>query len=573
MTDVEWSARRTSGQQLSRRAFLVTGMAISGGLLAACTSPPVPTVSSAVAPASTPASAASGTGEKFLGVQLPTYISRALVSPDFPSTDANVSPGYDAYPANPPKANSATPGRGGEISTYTTAYYPLPTPMDQNPAWQEVNKQLEVTVRMSPVGVADNPAKFSTMMAGNDVPDLIHMIGGWNLAVRSLPQFIESACADLTPYVTGDAIKAYPNLAAIPAQAWKQAIYHAKILALPIHRAPSAQRLYYSTTTYDAVIGKDVVPKNADDFKRILQQLTSAKDGRYGYVVNSTWDIIDVSRIFGAPNGWGLEGGKLVYAYETEQYKTAVGYLRDLWAAGVIYPDSFTYALGSPQIHQALSSGKAVMGPLTTAFYPQLQKTGAAQNQSFRGYPLFSADGGKPVYYFGTGSVGLTAVKKGSPERVQELLNVLNWLAAPFGSQEDRLLQYGVAGTDYKLDEKGNPVATDRGLPDAGYVPWRYLGSRPYVLYDPTVPNYAQSAQADEKDVAPYGIPNATNGLYSPTATSTGVTLAQKVDDGVSEIIKGQRPVSDLDQLVKDWVSTGGDKIRSEFQQALDGAA
>jgi putative aldouronate transport system substrate-binding protein len=174
------------------------------------------------------------------------------------------------------------------------------------------------------------------------------------------------------------------------------------------------------------------------------------------------------------------------------------------------------------------------------------------------------------VFYFGTGSAGLTAVKMGSSERVQELLNVMNWLAAPFGSQEERLLRYGIEGTDYTLNDKGNPVPTDRGPADSAYVPWRFLASRPYVLYDASVPNYAQTSQADEKDSVPFGISNATDGLYSPTAASSGVTLAQKVDDGVSEIIRGIRPVSDLDQLVKDWLSAGGDKIRSEFQKALD---
>jgi hypothetical protein len=31
--------------------------------------------------------------------------------------------------------------------------------------------------------------------------------------------------------------------------------------------------------------------------------------------------------------------------------------------------------------------------------------------------------------------------------------------------------------------------------------------------------------------------------------------------------------VSELDQLVKDWQSNGGDKMRSEYQQALDSVA
>jgi putative aldouronate transport system substrate-binding protein len=496
-----------------------------------------------------------------------------LVKPDFPSNDPNLSPGYDNYPANPPKANLTTPGKGGDVSTYMTAYFPPATPMEQNPAWQEVNKQMGVTVRFSPVGMSDNQAKFSTMMAGNDVPDFIHMFQGWSLAVRSLPQFIETTCADLTPYLSGDAITAFPNLAAIPPLAWKQALYRGKILALPLPAPASFNRVYYSTTVYDAVIGKDVVPKNADEFKRILQQLTSPKEGRYGYVVNATWDMFAFSRIFGAPNYWRLDGGRLVYTYETEQYRATVGFLRDLWAAGVIYPDSFTFTRGSPQIQAAITSGNAVMGSQSTAMYAQIQRQGAPRNQSFRAFKLFSADGSKPVFFFGTGSAGLTAVKKGSAERVQELLGVMNWLAAPFGSQEERLIRYGIEGTDYTLDDKRNPVPTDRGPADSAYVPWRFLASRPYVLHDASVPNYAQTAQADERDSVPFGISNATDGLYSPTATSSGVTLAQTVDASVSEVIRGLRPVSDLDQLVKDWQSNGGDKMRSEYQQALDSAA
>jgi putative aldouronate transport system substrate-binding protein len=140
------------------------------------------------------------------------------------------------------------------------------------------------------------------------------------------------------------------------------------------------------------------------------------------------------------------------------------------------------------------------------------------------------------------------------------------------GSREEQLLRYGVVGTDYTLDDKGNPIPTDRGSAHSAYVPWRFLASRPYVLYDPSVPNYAQTSQADEKDSVPFGISNATDGLYAPTAASSGVTLAQRVDDGVSEIIRGIRPESDLDQLVKDWQSAGGDKMRAEYQQALGSA-
>jgi hypothetical protein len=47
-----------------------------------------------------------------------------------------------------------------------------------------------------------------------------------------------------------------------------------------------------------------------------------------------------------------------------------------------------------------------------------------------------------------------------------------------------------------------------------------------------------------------------------------GVTLLQRVADGLIDIVAGRRPTSDLDQLLKDWRTGGGDTIRGELEQA-----
>jgi len=47
--------------------------------------------------------------------------------------------------------------------------------------------------------------------------------------------------------------------------------------------------------------------------------------------------------------------------------------------------------------------------------------------------------------------------------------------------------------------------------------------------------------------------------------------VTQPFTDGLSEIIRGSRPLNDLKHAVADWRSGGGDKIRDEFQQALAG--
>jgi len=37
-------------------------------------------------------------------------------------------------------------------------------------------------------------------------------------------------------------------------------------------------------------------------------------------------------------------------------------------------------------------------------------------------------------------------------------------------------------------------------------------------------------------------------------------------------VVTGRRPMSDYDQIVKDWAQNGGDQIRQEFQQSMGSA-
>src|SRR5207248_7021513 len=67
-----------------------------------------------------------------------------------------------------------------------------------------------------------------------------------------------------------------------------------------------------------------------------------------------------------------------------------------------------------------------------------------------------------PIYFVTGGHLWATALKKSTPERTKELLRIMNWLAAPFGSEEDQLLTFGVKNVDYTLDERGNPRSEER---------------------------------------------------------------------------------------------------------------
>ena len=548
---------------------------------AAASAPTAPIAASAPAAAPTPAGAPiSAAAARAAG--LPTYLpSTSKPKPDLPSNGPLYEDGYLSYPLNPVKAQAADPpGSGSTILATVVGLYPPPTPVDQNSAWQAVNRALNVDFRFNIVPLADYAAKIGTLMGGgNDVPDIIGFFSAPSTAVPNLPAYLQHSAADLTPYLGGDAIKDYPNLAALPTYAWQNsgAVINAHVYGIPLERwTPGGNQLFKNTQLYDARIGKDYTPKSADDFKRVLQELTQPDQGVWGfggfqgsaYLVNAYF-----VQMFGAPNNWMVDsGGKLVKDIETDQYRAAVGYVRDLVQAGVMHPDSPTVA------SQTAYRDMFIGGKIATAvqafgnnwFDVWSRGLKADPSVDYRLVNPFPAqEGAKPVTYLGAGYNSLAALKPATPDRIKELLRVMNWLAAPFGSQEDLLLTNGLAGTHYNLDPNGNPIATPAWNADVNNVPWRYVVQHPQVIYFPGAADFVKLEYDAEQVLIPPGLSDPTLGLPSATNDAQGVKLSLVVLDALNDIVAARRPLSDYDQVVKDWQANGGEQIRSEFQQQI----
>jgi putative aldouronate transport system substrate-binding protein len=69
------------------------------------------------------------------------------------------------------------------------------------------------------IQLADYGTKLNTTIAGGQLPDLLSLGSGNGSAVANLPDFLNAMCMDLTPFLSGDAVKEYPNLANLPAYA------------------------------------------------------------------------------------------------------------------------------------------------------------------------------------------------------------------------------------------------------------------------------------------------------------------------------------------------------------------
>jgi putative aldouronate transport system substrate-binding protein len=565
-------------RELLERAGLAVGALALPSLLDAC-------APSATSGGGAPAGASAA---KPSGSVIPSYVSfpnkpRA----EYPSSGDPYMDGYDNYPKNPAKAVSGEIGAGSTVTAMTIGLFPPPTPFENNPAWQAINKQLNVDFKMNIVAPGDYVAKLATLMAGSDMPDLLFFYYNQQTAITAVagvPQFLEQQGADLTPYLAGDAIKDYPALANIPERVWKNSgsVFNGKIIMVPKPLYSEGFVFLKNVTQWDTDIGKDYVPKNVDDFKRVMQALTKPQEARYATAAagastsGEAFGIKWYSQLFGAPNEWRLgSDGKLTRSFETAEYKETVSYVRDLFASGLFHPNTLQMSSG-PNGRSDFAAGKWTiwLDGFATAWSDPWRRARQAPNPfEVHMIPLFPAhDGGKPVHMLNAAHLGATGVKKGSPDRVRELLRVLNYLAAPFGSSEDLLLSYGVEGPDYTLDDKGNPVLTERGNPDANYLPFKYIAQRPAVLYLPDIPDYTRVLVDAEKQLVPIGISDPTNGYLSPTAVRTGANVTQRFYDGVRDIVAGRRQFSEFDQLVVEWRTNGGDSMRKEFQDALNSA-
>jgi putative aldouronate transport system substrate-binding protein len=542
--------------------------------------------SSASGASTPPAATNAGASAKPSGGPYPTYIPVANApKPDYANDDPRYDPGFDNYPANPFKAIQSAPGSGGLVNTLIAAYYPLPTIYEQNQTWQEINKQLNANVQMNIIAGADYRTKLATVMASDDLPDIIHLYQGWS-AGQNLPTFLKAKCADLTPYLGGDAAKDYPYLAAIPTYAWKNSIsaIDGQLFLVPIHRQlptyPGAGGGYFfaNSDIWDKEIGADVNPKNADDFKRILVQLNRPQSNRWAIgnsggatgVPDFLFGLQTYAAAFGAPNVWKLDSsGKLIRDRETEEYKAAVGYLRDLMAAGV-FPSDVSALANS---RNDLVAGKFVLSVEGYGNgWNDFWRRGLMQNPPNHYKmlkPFAAADGGQPQAFMTGGFVAMNALKKANPDRIKELLRIMNFLAAPFGSQEDLLLSYGLKDQDYSLDARGNPVPNTEGINRAGYVPWRYIAQHPYLNYQADLPGFAKASWEALQFLIPLSVNDPTQGYYSPTNFGKGAAVNVTWSDGVRDIILGRRPLSDYDGITKDWVSNAGDQIRKEFSDAM----
>lgn len=538
--------------EISRRT-LFQGAAItalSGSALASLT---------ACSDATAGIQAAAGTA-----VPVPTYVAPVKPAPQFAGNAQGLMDVYASFPLNGPRTVNSTVGDGSEFEVLVMTYGEPAPPLEVNAYWQLLNKELNLKVKPVLVPAADFATKFPAMVAGNDLPEVVSVPMYMNVA--RLPQLAQAQFTDLSEYLSGDAVKKYPNLAGIQKANWLNGYLNGRIYGVPKSDPVFTTQLYTKTDLIKKA-GANPVPRSLAELKELAKAVTDPRAGIYALCggVDDTAMPDQFLMMFGVPNHWTQKSdGTFVSHYEHEQFIPAVAALAELRKSGYFHPDTAT--MSKVQRDALFRSGKlAVVADGSRAMGIVADDHGL----EFGMIPPFAQDSGKPVYWQGGGAYAITMLKKTSDKnKVDWFLRALDYIAAPFGSRESFVMSYGAEGADYTMNE-GVPVLTTRGQreQDLGLA---YIVGGPQVLCDPQgAPGVDKQYYDWQKAAVPLLLPNPAAHLYSQTFNTKGDALEQQMHDAVTSVFLGRSPASSLKDAVSQWKSNGGDRIAREYAESL----
>lgn len=509
-----------------------------------------------------PAPVAAGGGD--IASLLPSYIPLEYAKPDYPSMNGT-TPGYLTLPEKLVRSVPQPPGKGSAFTVMTPLWGTIPQ-TDGNQYYAGVNKILGSEIKFQITDGNTYGDKLATVLASfKDVPDWV-CVPGWNLPPRFGAEIVDHVFEDLTPFLAGDKVKAYPNLANIPTGAWKASVFNGKLYGLPMptDTAGGNPTFYRANLLKKMGITPDV--KSADDLLALVLELTDAKAGHWG--CGDLW--LTACQMFAVPGKWKLDDkGKLVSRTETEEYRKALAWTTKLFASGAVHPDEIAKtgdSKGRFQGGQLLVANQG-WGAWGEALSNLL---GGDPEYSQLPLPIFSAvKGEKPVLFKGAPASIFSFLKKNDDKAViKEMLALANVIAAPFGTTEYDLIQNGVEGVHFTKGAKGVPIPTPLAAKELQptYV---FLVDGPTANAKVQFPGFVKAESEYLADASKYLVEEAFYGMQISEPPQFA-SLQQPFNDLEGEIVRGRKSLKDLDAAIATWKSSGGEELRKFYQDILD---
>lgn len=549
----------TFNPQVTRRSVLGLTVTAAAAGFTGCSSSTSP---------SSPNSSAAG------GATIPSVVQPAALPGAKVSSIPNVPVVQTQYPTQPAATVSTPPGNGDTITTLQITYTPPAPPASQNKWLAQYEHNLNAKIKPTLMNDANIAEKTQAVIAGGDLPDIFYL----NLPKVPAAQtaVLQGAFLDLSAYIGGDKVKDYPNLGGIQEVSWQNNMINGKVYGVPYPTTLIANGLpQYRLDWQQKLEISD--PKNADDMFDMFVALTTkdpngnGKNDTWVWGAMTEWDNQTAINMFGVPNNWRKnDDGTFTKHIESDEYKAAIEWLVKCREAGIFHPNAASN--GYAQSQELFNNGQLAVfgGSLMGVTWPAPVKGVTDWNSQIWSLFPVGHDGGPVKLWQSSATFGFFAIPaklQSNEAKVHELLGVLNYWSAPFGTAEYTFMNFGIEGHNFER-KKGAPVlSTDSAMQGelaASYVPTPAQQN----IFVPGENDLAIKIQQGFEKVTPDSIADPSLGLVSQAQISTGAQLQQLEKDMYTDLVSGRESIDALPSMIDKWRKAGGDQVRSELEAA-----
>lgn len=458
-------------------------------------------------------------------------------------------------------------------------------PPSKSPGLDLINEKFNVDYKPEIIPQGDYAEKSSAIVASGSMPDLIGFTAGD-------PRFYQWA-AEGAFLPLDDYLKHYETLGGIP-----EHIYDAFKVDGKIYGIPRYSQEYPLTP----IIRKDwldnlglEIPTSYEELKEIAIAFTNddpdknGKKDTYGLAVGE-----NINPNFNMGTYWDFSAwyhqnsdGDFIPGIISDGRKDLIQFFADLYGEGAMTKDFAV--LNWQDTNAEFYSGKAgiFIGGVSGMSEPYLQGLLDIDPEAeLVAIPPFEAPDGSKGYTMGSGNSGILALNAKMADDEGKIFRALEMVdfGKKFFPSDQRNPQnadfdwmWGKEGTGYNMED-GSPVRVPEFSSD-GLAPSTYfLDNREHVPAD------AKLRYADDYALEPmkelvdslqemfeanklYVNPN--NGVISKTDQEKGTDLMQFIMNEQAKMIAGQRPITEWDKLVEEYLKRGGDAIIKEINEGI----
>lgn len=514
-------------------------------------------------------------GMKEQDLKLPTYVEPKVPEGGQVSKVEGMPTIYTAPIKEYFTSVDKAPGSGNTVTSFQVLWAAPPQAREKNRYWQELEKRLNVTYQPTLASSDGYNDKLSTTIASGKIPDLTFVQDADAIGQRAIA---DGAFADLSETLAGDNVKKFPNLANVATNAWKASAKNGHLYGVP-NENPYLTNYPIIRADLMKAAGHDSMGSTADEFLQVMTDIGKLKSA-HG---KNIWAMAGIDGkvqamlewMFRAGTTWQLDSsGKVRNVLQTDAFEKVMEFENKLWKAGAIHPDGIGGDLPDMftpgQIALSVDSFSGFFG---NPIIGQVVKATPEAKLEFFVPP--AVDGGDLVIQRDDGYWGIVAISSEAAKdskKLNELLGILNYWRAPFGSKENLFITTGIEGVNFTFDKDHEMVPKNDERADSDRLALQWLGcfASPSFRIPKELTSYAENFRTTLEKLISMTVPNPVVGIVAPSAAKLNAKLDQLNTDYRNGFITGRKPLSQIKEYREAWLKAGGQTIAEEYTKALE---